>query len=55
MSSRYKKEDWLSLGERLLAEEGPPALTVERLTVAAERTRGSSTITSRTATPSCAR
>ena len=41
MSSRYKKEDWLSLGKRLLAEEGPPALTVERLTVAAEHTRGS--------------
>lgn len=41
MIGRYKKEDWLALGARLLAEEGPPALTVERLTAAAERTRGS--------------
>ncbi len=41
MSSRYKKDDWLALGARLLAEEGPPALTIERLTAAAGRTRGS--------------
>jgi len=41
MSSRYRKEDWLLLGARLLGEEGPPALTVERLTAAAGRTRGS--------------
>lgn len=39
--SRYKKEDWLALGARLLAEEGPAALTIERLTAAAKRTRGS--------------
>jgi AcrR family transcriptional regulator len=39
--SRYKKEDWLELGARLLGEEGPGALTVERLTAAARRTRGS--------------
>jgi AcrR family transcriptional regulator len=41
MSGRYKKEDWLLLGARLLGEEGPSALTVERLTAAAKRTRGS--------------
>lgn len=40
-SSRYKKEDWLDLGARLLAEEGPQALTIERLTAAAKRTKGS--------------
>jgi AcrR family transcriptional regulator len=39
--SRYKKDDWLELGARLLGEEGPGALTVERLTAAARRTRGS--------------
>jgi AcrR family transcriptional regulator len=41
MSRRYRKEDWLDLGARLLAEEGPGALTIERLTAAAKRTRGS--------------
>ncbi|PWB82292.1 MAG: hypothetical protein C3F11_12785 [Methylocystaceae bacterium] len=40
-SSRYKKEDWLDLGARLLSEEGPQALTIERLTAAAKRTKGS--------------
>lgn len=39
--ARFRKEDWLDLGARLLAEEGPQALTLERLTAAAERTRGS--------------
>lgn len=39
--ARFSKEDWLDLGARLLAEEGPPALTLERLTAAARRTRGS--------------
>jgi AcrR family transcriptional regulator len=41
MSTRFKKEDWLVLGAKLLAEEGPAALTIERLTAAAKRTRGS--------------
>ncbi|PWB95455.1 MULTISPECIES: TetR/AcrR family transcriptional regulator [Methylosinus] len=40
-SARFKKEDWLGLGAGLLAEEGPAALTVERLTAAARRTKGS--------------
>lgn len=39
--SRYTKEDWMKLGARLLAEEGAAALTIERLTAAAGRTRGS--------------
>ncbi|HMK88996.1 MAG TPA: helix-turn-helix domain-containing protein [Methylocystis sp.] len=39
--SRFKKEDWLDLGARLLGQEGPSALTLERLTAAAGRTRGS--------------
>ncbi|WP_330083781.1 helix-turn-helix domain-containing protein [Methylocystis iwaonis] len=39
--SRFKKEDWLALGAKLLAEEGPAALTIDRLTAAARRTRGS--------------
>jgi AcrR family transcriptional regulator len=39
--SRFTKIDWLSLGERLLCEEGPAALSLERLTEAAGRTKGS--------------
>lgn len=39
--ARFTKEDWLNLGAQLLANEGPPALTLERLTAAAQRTRGS--------------
>lgn len=39
--ARFTKEDWLDLGARLLADEGPAALTLERLTAAAQRTRGS--------------
>ncbi len=39
--SRFKKEDWLALGAKLLAEEGSAALTIDRLTAAAKRTRGS--------------
>jgi AcrR family transcriptional regulator len=41
MSRRYTKEDWIDLGAKLLAEEGPGALTIERLTAASKRTRGS--------------
>jgi AcrR family transcriptional regulator len=41
MIRRYRKEDWIDLGAKLLAEEGPGALTIERLTAAAKRTRGS--------------
>jgi AcrR family transcriptional regulator len=40
-NGRFRKEDWLDLGARLLAEEGPQALTIERLTAAAKRTKGS--------------
>jgi AcrR family transcriptional regulator len=39
--ARFAKEDWLELGARLLGDEGPAALTIERMTAAAARTRGS--------------
>ncbi|WP_292532315.1 TetR/AcrR family transcriptional regulator [Methylocystis sp.] len=39
--SRFRKEDWLTLGAKLLAEEGSAALTIDRLTAVAQRTRGS--------------
>lgn len=39
--SRFTNSDWLSLGERLLCEEGAAALSLERLTEAAGRTKGS--------------
>jgi len=41
VNSRFAKANWLELGARLLAEEGPPALSLERLTEAAARTKGS--------------
>src|SRR5580692_4501773 len=40
-ANRFARSDWLELGERLLSEEGPQALSLERLTEAAGRTRGS--------------
>src|SRR5271154_5169142 len=40
-AGRFAKTDWLQLGERLLSEEGPQALSLERLTEAAGRTKGS--------------
>ncbi len=40
-TSRFGKLDWLEIGFRLLASEGPAALTLERLTQEAGRTRGS--------------
>jgi AcrR family transcriptional regulator len=40
-ANRFARSDWLVLGERLLAEEGPQALSLERLTEAAGRTKGS--------------
>jgi AcrR family transcriptional regulator len=40
-AGRFARSDWLALGERLLSEEGPPALSLERLTGAAGRTKGS--------------
>jgi AcrR family transcriptional regulator len=39
--SRFTKRHWLKLGERLLSAEGPGALSLERLTEAAGRTKGS--------------
>jgi len=39
--SRFSKSDWMKLAARLLGEEGPGALTIERMTEAAGRTRGS--------------
>lgn len=38
---RFSKSDWLELGLQLLRQEGPSALTIERMTAAAEKTRGS--------------
>jgi AcrR family transcriptional regulator len=38
---RFAKSDWLALGAQLLSEEGPTALSLERLTEAAGRTKGS--------------
>src|SRR5471030_1018853 len=40
-ASRFAKSDWLGLGERLLSQEGPDALCLERLTESAGRTKGS--------------
>lgn len=40
-TARFEREDWLSLGLKVLAREGPEALTLERLTAAARKTRGS--------------
>jgi AcrR family transcriptional regulator len=39
--ARFTRTDWLDLASRLLAEEGPSGLVIERLTEAAGRTRGS--------------
>jgi AcrR family transcriptional regulator len=38
---RFGREDWIALGLSLLSRYGPEALTVERLTDAAKKTRGS--------------
>jgi AcrR family transcriptional regulator len=38
---RFGREDWIELGLSLLARHGPEALTIERLTAAAKKTRGS--------------
>lgn len=38
---RFSRADWLELGTTLLRQHGPNALTIERLTTAAEKTRGS--------------
>lgn len=39
--SRFEKNDWLELGQSLLKSEGPGGLTIERMTEAAGKTRGS--------------
>ncbi|MGE0044213.1 MAG: TetR/AcrR family transcriptional regulator [Hyphomonadaceae bacterium] len=38
---RFGREDWIELGLARLAREGPEALTIERMTDAAKKTRGS--------------
>lgn len=38
---RLGREDWVELGLSLLAKHGPETLTIERLTDAAKKTRGS--------------
>jgi AcrR family transcriptional regulator len=40
-SRRFSKQHWLALGEQRLSTEGPAALSLERLTEAAGRTKGS--------------
>lgn len=39
--ARFGREDWIELGLSLLGRRGPEALTLERLTAAAKKTRGS--------------
>jgi AcrR family transcriptional regulator len=39
--ARFGREDWIALGLSVLGREGPEALTLERLTAAARKTRGS--------------
>ena len=39
--SRFGKSHWLDLGQTLLKTEGPAALTIERMTASAGKTRGS--------------
>jgi AcrR family transcriptional regulator len=39
--ARFGREDWIELGLALLGRRGPEALTLERLTAAAKKTRGS--------------
>lgn len=41
LKRRFEREDWIDLGLALLSEHGPEALTVDRLTQAAGKTRGS--------------
>ncbi|MEM9014493.1 MAG: TetR/AcrR family transcriptional regulator [Pseudomonadota bacterium] len=38
---RFAKTDWIELGLKKLESNGPPALTIEELCAAANRTRGS--------------
>lgn len=40
-AARFERSDWIDLGLSLLAQHGPEALTLERLTEAAKKTRGS--------------
>ena len=40
-AARFGREDWVGLGLALLGRRGPEALTLERLTEAAGKTRGS--------------
>ena len=40
-SHRFSRQHWLTLGEQRLSAEGPGALSLERLTSAAGRTKGS--------------
>ena len=39
--SRFEKSEWLKLAQDVLKSDGPAALTLERLTTAAGKTRGS--------------
>lgn len=41
LTPRFGRKDWLDLGLTLLARHGPEAMTLEKLTEAAKKTRGS--------------
>ena len=41
LKPRFGRENWIDLGLALLSRHGPEALTLERLTAAAKKTRGS--------------
>ncbi|MEO1251977.1 MAG: TetR/AcrR family transcriptional regulator [Pseudomonadota bacterium] len=41
MRLRFSRQDWIALGLRELAKQGPPGLTIDALCAAAARTRGS--------------
>ena len=41
LKPRFAREDWIDLGLAMLAKHGPEGLTLERMTEAAAKTRGS--------------
>lgn len=41
LKPRFGRDDWIELGLASLAKHGPEALTIERITAAARKTRGS--------------
>lgn len=41
MTKRFSQADWISLGLKTLAEEGPPGVTIDALCARANKTKGS--------------